>query len=177
MSVTKKVINQSKWPMHDPKMLIGGERVESESRKRLSSINPVNETVIGSVPQGLAEDVSFAVEAAEKAQPQWYVLSIDERAKYLREVARQLADRAEEILEVEVTDTGNTITKMRADVDKAIGKLEYFAGIGHELKGVSVRGSPNSIHFSMREPYGVVGGIAPFNHPNHVCGGSVWLLP
>lgn len=54
---------------------------------------------------------------------------------------------------------------MSRDVAHAVHALEYFAGLGYELKGHSVPASPGNLHFSVREPYGVVGGIAPFNHP------------
>jgi acyl-CoA reductase-like NAD-dependent aldehyde dehydrogenase len=43
--------------------------------------------------------------------------------------------------------------------------IEYYAGLGLELKGETVPASPGNIHLSLREPYGVVGRIVPFNHP------------
>jgi acyl-CoA reductase-like NAD-dependent aldehyde dehydrogenase len=42
--------------------------------------------------------------------------------------------------------------------------LRYYAGLGLELKGETIP-APNNIHFTLREPYGVVGRIIPFNHP------------
>lgn len=146
-------------------MLIGGELVESESGEWLESINPANEEVIGRVPAASAEDVGRAVAAAERAFPEWAALSVSERAAYLREVAARLSERSEEILQVEVTDTGNTIGKMRGDIGKAVDALEYYAGLGLELKGETVPSTPDNLHLSVREPYGVVGRIIPFNHP------------
>ena len=165
MVIAKTPTHQSSWPMHESKMLIGGQLVESESERRLSSVNPADETEIGSVPRGNAADIAHAVDAAAQAQSSWGALSMEQRANYLREVGRQLSARADEVLGVEVKDTGNTIGKMRADVSKAVYKFDYFAGICYELKGSTVPASAGNIHFSLREPYGVVGGIAPFNHP------------
>ncbi len=66
---------------------------------------------------------------------------------------------------MEAADTGNTIASLGNDVDIAAAYLEYFAGLGTEMKGESVPASPGNFHFTTREPYGVVGRIVPFNHP------------
>ena len=151
--------------LQDMPMLIGGKLVGSESGRWMESTNPATEEVIGRTPQGTAKDMEQAVEAAEKAQPEWAALPIGKRAEYLHKLSDGMAKRADEILRVEVMDTGNTIFKMRDDVGKAIGQLKFFAGLGYEMKGQSVPSTPGNIHFTLREPYGVVGRIIPFNHP------------
>src|SRR3977135_4165015 len=62
-------------------------------------------------------------------------------------------------------DTGNTIGKMRADVASAGDTLDYYAGFATEIKGEVIPASAKNLHFTIREPYGVVGRIIPFNHP------------
>ena len=88
-----------------------------------------------------------------------------ERAKLIRKLAQKLRDKTDEILRVEVVDTGNTITKMRADVATAGDTLDFYAGFSSEIKGETIPASANNLHFTIREPYGVVGRIIPFNHP------------
>jgi betaine-aldehyde dehydrogenase len=149
----------------DMPMLIGGELVGSESGQWMESIEPANEEVLGRVPRGSKKDMERAVAAAEKAQPAWAALSVSKRAEYLYKLSDGMAARAAEILNVEVRDTGNTISKMRADVGKAIELLKYFAGLGYETKGQTVPSTPGNLHLTVREPYGVVGRIIPFNHP------------
>jgi acyl-CoA reductase-like NAD-dependent aldehyde dehydrogenase len=146
-------------------MLIGGDLVPSESGQWLESVNPANEETLGHVPQATAADVNRAVEAAEAAHPAWAALDGKERAKLLRKLAQKLRDKADEILRVEVVDTGNTISKMRADVASAGDTLEYYAGFATEIKGETIPASAKNLHFTIREPYGVVGRIIPFNHP------------
>ena len=156
----------------DRKMLIDGQLVESQSGKWLDSINPANEESIGRVPLGSKADVHLAVEAAAKAAPKWDAIGVQERARYVRELARQLQVRADEILEVEVADTGSTINKLRGDVGHAVGALEQYAGLGLELKGETIPASPNNLHLTVRQPFGVVGRIAPFNHPLYFAAGG-----
>ena len=151
--------------LQDMPMLINGKLVASESGRWMESINPANEEVIGRVPLGSAKDVNAAVEAAAAAQPEWAKLTPVKRGEYLHKLSDGLAARAEEILRIEVMDTGNTITKMRADVGKAIAQLKYFAGLGYEVKGQSVPATAENLHITVREPYGVVARIIPFNHP------------
>jgi betaine-aldehyde dehydrogenase len=159
------VTNRSSVLGKDAPMLIDGKLVASESGQWMESINPANEEVLGRVPKSTAKDVERAVAAAEKAQPAWAALPVSKRADYLNKLSDGLAKRAEEILQVEVMDTGNTIYKMRDDVSKAIEQLKYFAGLGYEVKGQTVPSTPGNMHITVREPYGVVARIIPFNHP------------
>jgi acyl-CoA reductase-like NAD-dependent aldehyde dehydrogenase len=146
-------------------MLIGGELVGSESDQWLESVNPANEEPLGHVPQATAADVNRAVAAAEAAAPAWAALEPKERAKLLRKLAQKLRDKTDEILRIEVVDSGNTISKMRADVATAGDTLDFYAGFGTEIKGETIPASSKNLHFTIREPYGVVGRIIPFNHP------------
>ncbi len=146
-------------------MLIDGEFVAAASGEWLTSVNPANEEVTGRVPNATVADVARAVAAARAAQPAWAARSVWERAAVLRKLAAAIRVRGAEILDLEARDTGNTIGKLVADVQIAAGYLEYFAGLGSELKGETVPATATGLHFTLREPYGVVARIVPFNHP------------
>ena len=147
------------------RMLIGGKLVESSGGGWIECLNPANEDYIGKVPRGTASDVDRAVELAEQAQTKWAALSVAQRSDYLMRLGDAIMKRADELLYVEVADTGNPITPMRADITGGVERLRYFAGLGYELQGKSIPATPNNIHFTIREPYGVVGRILAFNHP------------
>ncbi len=149
----------------DRPMLIGGAFAPARDGGWITSLDPATEDPIGRVPAGTREDVARAVAAAAAAQPAWAERSIWERGALLRKLAAKFRANAAAILKLEATDTGNTIAKLRADVEIAAGYLEYFAGLATEMKGDTVPASPRGFHFTMREPYGVVGRIVPFNHP------------
>jgi betaine-aldehyde dehydrogenase len=146
-------------------MLIGGEMVPGEANKWIESLNPANEEKIGEFPAGDAADVNRAVAAAEKAQPAWAALDIKERGKYLKQMAKRIRERGEELLHTEVMDTGNTISKMKGDIEQSAEQLEWYTGLAIEMKGETIPASAKNLHITVREPYGVTARIVPFNHP------------
>jgi betaine-aldehyde dehydrogenase len=149
----------------DRLMYIGGEFVASDGGEWMPSINPATEEVHGRVPAGTVTDVDRAVKAAQAAQPAWAARSVMERGALLRKLGEAMRARVDDVLPIEAADTGNTITSLGGDVTLAAGYIDFISGLGMEIKGESVPATPNNIHFTMREPYGVVGRIAPFNHP------------
>lgn len=149
----------------DRELFIGGEFEPAASGQWFESVNPATEQVHGRAALAGGEDVERAVRAAETAQPAWAGLSVWERRDVLRKLATAMRGRAGEVLPLEAADTGNTIASLARDVEVAANYIDYFAGLGTELKGETVPASGNGIHFSLREPYGVVARILPFNHP------------
>jgi len=80
-------------------------------------------------------------------------------------LGEKLRERADELLKIEVLDTGNSITPMRMDVGVSVDSLNYYAGLAYEVKGDTLPGAADHLHMTIREPYGTVVRIAPFNHP------------
>ncbi|RVT91332.1 aldehyde dehydrogenase family protein [Sphingomonas crocodyli] len=144
-------------------MLIGGEFVTGSDW--IESTSPATEELLGRVPAGTAEHVDMAVRAAAAAQPAWAALSVWERGVKLRATAAAIRARADEVKQLEAQDSGNTISNLNGDLYKAANQLEYFAGLATEMKGETVPASAANLHFTLRQPYGVVGRIVPFNHP------------
>lgn len=148
------------------RMLIGGELVAGEGGEWATSISPVTEEPIGRTPVATRGDVERAVTAAQEAWPKWAARTPMQRAEVLNRFADAVAARADEILRVEVSDTGNTIRPMRAiDVPTAVESLRYYAGLAPDLRGETIPATAEHLHLTIHEPYGVVARIAPFNHP------------
>ena len=149
----------------DRLMYIDGQFVPGSDGQWIDSVNPGTEEVHGRVPVGTISDVNRAVNAAEAAQPAWAALSVWERRDVLRKLGAAMRARAAEVLPLEAADTGNTIGSLGRDVEVAANYLDFFSGLGTEIKSDSVPASKDGMHFSVREPYGIVARIVPFNHP------------
>ncbi len=73
------------------------------------------------------------------------------------------SEHADDLARLDSLDTGNPITAMRADLIKGIRSLTDAAGLALEIKG-EVFPLPG-LHYTQREPWGVVGRMITFNHP------------
>lgn len=147
------------------RMLIGGELVESEAGGWIDCLNPATEDLIGRAPRATEADMEQAVRAAETAQVSWAELPVQERSNHLMRLADAFTAHADELLMLEVADSGNAITAMKPDLANCIERLRYYAGLGFELQGHTIPGASDRMHMTLREPYGVVGRIIAFNHP------------
>jgi betaine-aldehyde dehydrogenase len=146
-------------------MYIGGSWVDASDDGVLSSEDPATEECVGTFPAGTARDVDDAVAAARAAAPGWSELGWSGRARLLRELAGAIAAEREQLARLDVSDGGAPISGMRTDVDQTVGELGYFAGIASQTRGSSAPPTTDSLTYTLREPYGVVGRIVPFNHP------------
>jgi betaine-aldehyde dehydrogenase len=136
------------------------------------TVSPSTGQELGSFAVAGAEDVDRAVAAARDGFAQWRRVAPLERARVLREMARRLAARRDELAWIDAIDGGSPVRELRNDVDTAVAQLDFFAGLVTEMKGASVPMGPGVVNFSVREPLGVVVRIIPFNHPFMFCAGK-----
>ncbi|OLO25222.1 aldehyde dehydrogenase [Alkalihalophilus pseudofirmus] len=161
----KKVVENAEKETQGWKMMIGGEWVESKSEKRFLTYNPSTNMPLAEIPEGNAEDVNLAVEAASKAFTKWGKMHVSERAKILKKFAQAVRDRAEEFGMLEALDSGNPYKSMINDTLRGTDFIDYFCGIGMEIKGNTISTPGGGLNYTRLQPFGVVARILPFNHP------------
>jgi betaine-aldehyde dehydrogenase len=105
------------------------------------------------------------VAAAVDAAAEWRSRPWAERAACINALADAVEAEAEQLAWLDVLDAGIPIRGMRRDVKNAVTFLRYFAALSSELKGHSIETPAGVAHLTIREPFGVVGRIIPFNHP------------
>lgn len=149
---------------NDWSFLIGGELVPSESGRTFEVTSPYTGEVIAYVPDGTKADADKAVAAAKAAFPAWSGMPATARADAVRSLADAVVERGDDLAVLDTVDGGAPIGVMAADVKTAVEALRYFAGLALETKGYTTPASTN-LHFTERQPYGVVVKIIPFNHP------------
>lgn len=81
-------------------------------------VNPATEAVISRIPDGQAEDARKAIDAAERAQPEWEALPAIERASWLRKISAGIRERASEISAL-IVEEGGKIQQL-AEVEVAL---------------------------------------------------------
>jgi len=146
-------------------VLIGGKFTQARSGETLEAINPATGEVIGLVPACDAADVDDAVTAAAEAAPAWAAMPAAERGELLYEFARQIEENADELAGLDVRDNGSPIREMAKDAATAAAQVRFFAGQALMLRGETIPTTAGRVNYTLRQPWGVVGRIIPFNHP------------
>ena len=145
---------------------VGGEWVDAAQGGTAEIINPATGETIAEVPEGTEADVDRAVEAAQKAWPEWRDATPAERAEVLLKLADVIEENAEELAELESRNVGKPLAAARDEMPVSADNIRFFAGAARVLEGRSA-GEYMSGYTSWvrREPIGVVGQIAPWNYP------------
>jgi acyl-CoA reductase-like NAD-dependent aldehyde dehydrogenase len=146
-------------------MLIGGELRPARSGAALEAVNPATGELLALVPRASAEDVSDAVDAAQRAFPCWRATPPQERAERVLRLAQHLLDHGDELAMLDVRDNGSPIREMLGDISLAVSWIRHFAGMALHIRGETMQTGHDRVNYTLRAPYGVVGRIIPFNHP------------
>jgi betaine-aldehyde dehydrogenase len=146
-------------------MLIGGERVDASDHRILEARNPASGELIGHFPRGGAADIDAAVHAARAAFPEWKATPPLQRAACVERLVERILLHHEELAMLDVVDNGSPIREMRNDSQIAAAMMRYFVGVLPQLHGESIATGHDRLNYTIREPFGVVGRIIPFNHP------------
>ena len=154
--------------MRSSRMLIGGEWVDSRSGRTFESFDPYTGKPWALVPRAAPEDIDAAVAAARAAfrDSIWRDLSATDRGVLLARVGELLAERAEELAELETRDNGKLISEMGAQLRYLPQWFRYYAGLADKLEGrVIPIEKPGMFNFTLEEPLGVVAALTPWNSP------------
>ncbi len=147
---------------------IGGRWAGAQSGERLETVNPFTGQAWATVPRSGAADVDQAVQAARAAfdEGPWGRLTGRERGRLMRRLAAVIAEHADEVAAVEVTDNGKLIREMAGQLQGLPDYYEYFAGAADKIHGETIPADrSNFFIYTVREPAGVVGAITPWNSP------------
>jgi betaine-aldehyde dehydrogenase len=150
---------------HARELYIAGKWTPQSGTGSIDVLSASTEEVIGSVPEGTAADVDRAVRAARAAfDGHWGQTNVGERAEVLRKLADALKQRAEQIAVTISQEVGSPI-QMSTNIQAGLPVLvtNSYAQLITELKLEQEIG--NSL--VVREPFGVVGAITPWNYPLH----------
>lgn len=149
-------------------LYINGQFVAAKAGKTFPSENPSTGKEILQVQEGQAEDVDIAVRAARACfESQAFVdFGVVNRAKCLHKLADLMEAHFDELVAIEMLDTGKTkVQASNLDIPASIGTLRYYAGWADKILGQSNTDIPKLFSFTRREPVGVCGQIIPWNFP------------
>jgi len=145
---------------------INGSMIEPSSGNYFENIDPSTGKAYSLIPDSDADDIDIAVQAAQKAFPEWSGMSLEKRSKYIVQLSEGIEKRMDEFVKAESLDNGKPVSlAAQVDIPRAISNFHFFATAilhfaseSHSMEGVG-------INYTTRKPIGVVGCISPWNLP------------
>lgn len=150
---------------HEIQHYIGGIDYKSESE--IEIVSPHDKTIIGNTFDADDKIVNLAVQtAADKFHSQeWYHMTASQRAEILFSIAERFHLHKQEFAYLESQNNGKPIRETVGEMDAVYKTLIYFAGMADKVCGKTYPTGKDKLYYSLKEPYGVVALITPWNSP------------
>ncbi len=147
------------------KCYIDGQWVGGKSD--IDVTNPVDDSVIGSVPKLGSAETKTAIEAAQRAQKEWARKPAKERAGILRKWFNLMMENQEDLAQIMTAEQGKPLAESRGEVAYGASFIEFFAEEAKRIYGETIPSPwPNGRMIVIKQPVGVVAAITPWNFPN-----------
>src|SRR3990170_3751061 len=146
---------------------VDGEYRNAADGNTTEMINPATGEVFATAPLSSDADVDAACEAARRAFDKWRDATPSGRSLALIRIADAIESNAEELVQLEVTNTGKPIELTTSEeIPPMVDQIRFFAGAARVLEGKSA-GEYMAGHTSWvrREPVGVCAQVTPWNYP------------
>ena len=136
--------------------------------KELISTNPArNYEEIGKIEVTTREQVSDIVAEAQKAFEAWKELGFEGRKPYFDKFLEAYKPKVNEIAELQSKEMGKPLSVSKGEVESVVGWLENQLKIAPEILASHTTDSFDDYEVVVhREPFGVVGSVAPWNYPS-----------
>ncbi|MFM2154102.1 MAG: hypothetical protein RL382_3 [Actinomycetota bacterium] len=146
---------------------INGKSVESTSGETTTLVNPATGQPFATAPKSNATDIDAAFKAASDAFVDWRDSTPSQRQRALLKIADAIEARAEEVISIEVENTGKPVSLTTSEeVPPMVDQIRFFAGAARNLEGKSAgEYMPGMTSMIRREPVGVIGQVTPWNYP------------
>ncbi|KAH8726089.1 aldehyde dehydrogenase-like protein [Phaeosphaeriaceae sp. PMI808] len=148
----------------ETRLFINGEFVESSNGKTFDITNPTTLQHVAKVHEASEQDTDNAVAAAKAAFPAWSQLSPEKRAQHFKKLAALIREHNDELGALEAASMGKPLGHF-FDGYACASKFDYYAEAGHNVQGTTNTQTPGFLNMTLRQPYGVVAAIIPWNVP------------
>jgi benzaldehyde dehydrogenase (NAD) len=147
-------------------LLIGGERRQASNPATFERRNPLDGSVATVAPAATLDDAVAAVEAAAAAFPAWSRLGPNARRGLLLKAADALEAKSDAFAKAVASETGGSAIWAGFNVHLGADMLREAASITTQISGEVIPSEvPGNLAMAIRQPAGVVLGMAPWNAP------------
>lgn len=137
-----------------------------ETARTTAVLNPATEETLEAVPVAGPAEIARAAAAARRAQQAWRKLPGLEKAKLLHEVAARIRAMGHALAAQMTLEGGKPMIENLDEIEWTTAAFDYYAEVGRSSRGNAIPPAfEHQVNFTVKEPYGVVGAIVPFNYP------------
>jgi aldehyde dehydrogenase (NAD+) len=153
-------------------LLIAGEWHTASGGGAIDVHAPSDDRVFARIAAGTADDIDAAVAAARDAfeTGEWGRLTAVERGRLMMKLGERILAHADELAELEATDTGKPMSQARADIAASARYFEYYGAAADKVHGDTIPFMNGYQVMTVYEPFGVTGHIIPWNYPAQMIG-------
>lgn len=154
---------------------VNGEFYQGAPDGTIPVENPATGEIEGELLKASAADLDHTVQVAVEAQKEWAKFSLAKRTAILFKMRELVLANQDELAKAIVAEHGKDYSDALGEIQRGRETLDFACGINAALKGeYSYDVSTGVDVHSLRQPVGVVAGIAPFNFPVMV---PMWMHP
>ncbi|MGE8633120.1 MAG: aldehyde dehydrogenase [Achromobacter piechaudii] len=147
-------------------LLINGDATSARGGQTFQRHNPLNGSVASVAPAASVQDAVAAVHAASAAFPSWSNTGPGQRRALLMRAADALEARTQAFVDIMVLEIGSSAGWAQFNVRLAAGALREAAALTTQIGGEVIPSDvPGNLALAVRQPAGVVLGIAPWIAP------------
>ena len=147
-------------------LLIDNASVDASDGETFVRKSPVTGEVVSTIAAGKAADVDAAVESCAAAFPAWAATPPAARRKILNDCADALEARSADFAALGAKETGGTAAWIGFNVMLGANILREAAAMTTQIKGEIIPANkPGCLSMGIRQPVGVLVGMAPWNAP------------
>lgn len=157
----KQLINSS---LFRQSCYINGQWVDNA--KTISVTNPVDQSVLGTVPSLSIDQVNDAIIKAHQAMEGWGKLTAKARSIILRRWFTLIEDNIDDLGRLMTLEQGKPLQEAKGEIRYAASFIEWFAEEGKRVYGETIPQTVTSNRIStIKQPIGVCSAITPWNFP------------
>ncbi|HCO22104.1 MAG TPA: aldehyde dehydrogenase, partial [Gimesia maris] len=141
-----------------------------ESSKTIDVINPFDQSVIDTIPQGSGDDVLKAVSVLEQGARIMKSMTAYDRSLILQKASELMLERKDDFARTISLEEGKVLAESQVEATRSAEVIRLSGEEARRMTGEMIplegnAGGQNKLGFTLRIPCGIVAAITPFNFP------------